>query len=141
MYCSQDDLEKRYGTKMLVDLTDRAMPRAGVADAAVITRAITDAGAEIDGYLAVRYALPLAATPAFVNDLAMRLAIYKLHASVVPEKIKDDYTLALRSLRDISAGVMKLDLAGAEPAVNTANEITITSGSTRLTHDTMKGFG
>lgn len=141
MYCSQTDLEQRYSVKMLTDLTDRAFPRSNVIDSAVVDRAIADASAEIDGYLAVRYALPLAATPAFVNDLAMRMAIYKLHAASVSEKIKDDYTLALRSLRDISSGIMKLDLAGAEPVASTGNEVIFSSPAPRLSHDSLKGFG
>jgi len=141
VYCSQSDLETRYSSKMLLDLTDRAVPRSGEVDAAVVTRAITDAGAEIDGYLMVRYQLPLASTPAFVNDLAMRLAIYKLHAQIVPDKIRDDYNLALRSLRDISNGVMKLDLAGVEPAASTGSEVLVSSPATRLSHDNLKSFG
>ncbi len=141
MYCSQSDLEQRYGAKMLTDLTDRAMPRAGTIDGTVVTRAITDASAEIDGYLAVRYQLPLSATPAFVNDVCMRMAIYKLHTNVVPDKINRDYDLALRSLRDISAGTMKLDLAGVEPAAASSGGVAFDSPGSRITHDQLKGFG
>lgn len=141
MYCSQADLETRYGTKMLTDLTDRAMPRAGAIDAAVVTRAISDAGAEIDVYLAVRYQLPLTATPAFVNDICMRMAIYKLHTNVVPDKINRDYDLALRSLRDISAGTSKLDLAGVEPAAASSGGVAFDGPGNRITHESLKGFG
>lgn len=141
MYCTQANLVDRFGTKMLLDLTDRAVPKSGVIDAAVVTKAITDAGAEIDGYLAARYALPLAATPSFVNDLAMRLAIYKLHVSTVSDKIAEDHKLALRALDNISRGIMKLDLAGVEPAASSGSEVFVSSPSTRLTHESMKGFG
>lgn len=141
MYCTQTQLVDRYGTKMLTDLTDRAVPRSGAIDAAVVTRAITDAGAEIDGYLATRYALPLAVIPPIINDLAQRVAIYKLHVVNVSQKIADDYKLALASLSNISKGVIKLDVAGTEPAASTANSVFVQQGGTRLTHDSLKGFG
>lgn len=141
MYCTQANLVDRFGTKMLLDLTDRAVPKSGVIDAAVVTKAITDAGAEIDGYLAARYALPLAATPDVITDLAQRIAIYKLHVVNVSAKIADDYKLALAALSNISKGVIKLDVAGIEPAASSANGVYVQQGGTRLTHESMKGFG
>lgn len=141
MYCTQTQLVDRYGTKMLTDLTDRAVPRSGAIDAAVVTRAITDAGAEIDGYLATRYALPLSSVPQTITDIAQRITIYKLHVVNVSQKIADDYKLALASLSNISKGVIKLDVAGTEPAASTANSVFVQQGGTRLTHDSLKGFG
>ena len=62
-YTSQADLVDRYGTDMLVDLTDRETPPADAIDAAVVARALDDTDAAIDGFLLGRYALPLATTP------------------------------------------------------------------------------
>ena len=52
-YASQADLVGRYGESMLVDLTDRAEPPAGEIDAGVVTRALEDTDAAINGYLLI----------------------------------------------------------------------------------------
>ena len=52
MYCTQADIEERFGQAELVQLTDRT--RTGQVDATTVARAITDASAEIEGYLATR---------------------------------------------------------------------------------------
>lgn len=44
----------------------------------IITAAITDAGAEIDGYLAKRYPVPLPKVPANIAKIAKDIAAYNL---------------------------------------------------------------
>ncbi|NNG05319.1 MAG: DUF1320 domain-containing protein, partial [Inquilinus sp.] len=78
-YATQAQLVERYGTVRLVELTDRAEPPAGAIDAAVIDRALADADALIDGYVAARYDLPLPAVPDLLRDLALSIVFYKLH--------------------------------------------------------------
>src|SRR5437868_4878285 len=103
-YASQSDLVERFGEPMLLDLTDRASPPAGVIDADVVTRGLEDADAMIDGYLLGRYLLPLATTPPLLLDLALVIAIYKLHHDTVSDKIRSDYTDALKTLDKIASG-------------------------------------
>lgn len=139
-YCTQAQLDDRYGTKMLLDLTDRAVPKAGVVDADVVNRALADADAEIDGYLAVRYALPLASTPPLLTDIALRVSIYKLHAKVMQEKIKDDYQLARADLLRIAKGDIVLQVAGVQPAAGGSADVRVTDADRTMTVDNMKGF-
>ncbi len=121
LYVSQAQLVDRYGNKMLLDLTDRATPRSNVIDAAVVTRAITDAGALIDGYLAGRYQLPLVSIPALLLPVASAIAIYFLHGQMTTEKIRLDYQDAVKTLSSIAAGSVRLDVAGTEPAANSSS--------------------
>ena len=54
-YATRDELQERFGLDELTQLTDRM--GAGVPDDNLVARALSDADAEIDGYLAVRYQL------------------------------------------------------------------------------------
>lgn len=139
-YCTQIQLEARYGAALLVEISDRADVPTGTIDADLITRAITDATALIDGYLAGRYALPLATIPALVTDLAQRIAIYYAHSNVASEKISKDYEAALRQLKDIASGLIKLDAGGAEPEGSGASEVRTNEPERPFTAQTMKGF-
>lgn len=139
-YVTQADLVERFGTSMLIDLTDRAEPPAGAIDAAVVTDALTDADAMIDGYLLGRYALPLASTPSLVKDLAKTIAIYKLHRDAVSDKIAADYKSALATLAQIASGVIRLNVAGIEPTSSGATGVKVTDRDRDFTPDNLKGF-
>ncbi|WP_316191305.1 MULTISPECIES: DUF1320 domain-containing protein [unclassified Bradyrhizobium] len=139
-YASQSDLVSRYGTPMLIDLTDRAEPPAGVIDAAVVSQALADADAAIDGYLLGRYTLPLATTPPLLRDLAVPIAVYKLHRDSVSDKVRSDYLDALKILSQISTGVVRLAVAGIEPAASGASGVRTTDRARPLTPENLKGF-
>ncbi len=140
-YCTQSQLEARYGADLLVQLTDRETPATGEIVSAVIDQALADTDAEIDGYLASRYQLPLAATPLMVTNLALAIAIYKLHRRETDEKIRRDYDDAIKRLKDIHQGVFKLNVAGVEPASSTSGDAPQFEGPERvLTGGTMEGF-
>ena len=139
-YATLQDLAYRYGTALLVSLTDRAAVPTGAIDAAVVARALADAEATIDGYLAGRYALPLGTVPGLVADLARAIAIYKLHLSAPDPKIKDDHDQAMRTLRDIAAGTVKLGVAGVETPSTGGTGARITDRERPLTAENLKGF-
>lgn len=139
-YCTLDQLTDRYGEATLVSLTDRAEIPTGTVDTDVIDRAVADAAAQIDGYLAGRYALPLADTPPLVTDLALIITFWKLHLYDPPQKVKDDYAGAIQMLRDISKGVVTLDVAGVEPEGSGSGGVKITDRDRPLTADNLKGF-
>ena len=124
---------------MLIRLTDRGEVATETIDTDVIDRALADADAVINGYLG-RYALPLAATPPLIADLAQAIAIWKLHVYEPDPKIKADYDQALKSLAQISSGVIQLDLDGAEPEGAGGTGVEITDRDRPLTEATMKGF-
>lgn len=139
-YCTIPELVDRYSERMLLDLSDRGDMAAAAIDAALFDRAIADADALIDGYLKVRYALPLTIVPRLVKDLSLRISIYYAHAHVAEQKIKDDYEAALKTLREISGGTIRLDVEGAEPPASGAAEVVTNDPERPLSAATMKGY-
>lgn len=139
-YCTQAQLTDRFGLARLIALTDRAAIPLGVIDQAVVSRALADTDAVIDGFLFGRYALPLAETPALVTDLAQAIALWKLHATEPEAKVKADYEAAMRLLREIAQGVVQLSVAGLEPASSGDGGVQITDRDREFTAENMRGF-
>ena len=140
-YANLSGLTARYGQHMLVDLTDRALPPTGQIDVDVVQAALEDTDALIDGYLAGRYALPLAETPRLLSTVAEVVAIYKLHVSVVPDKIAADYRDQLKLLAAIAAGDVLLSGAdGVEPAAPVATGVVYTDRDRDLTPENLRGW-
>jgi phage gp36-like protein len=140
-YASLAQLIDRVGEPMLIDLTDREEVAVGAVVVAVIDRALADADALIDGYLAARYQLPLAVTPALITDVAQAVALWKLHVTTPEDKIKLDYDAALKTLREIAQGLIRLpDAQGLEPASSGASGVIVTDRERPFTADNMKGF-
>lgn len=139
-YATLSQLTQRYGAAMLVAVTDRGDAAPGEIDAEVVARALADTDAMIDGHLAVRYRLPLAQVPPLVTDLALMVAIWKLHPYSPDPKIEADYKGAVRALQEIADGRLRLPLDGIEPSGIGGTGARITDRARPLTAETMKGF-
>lgn len=136
-YCTQADLETRFGADEILQLTDRDAD--GAADDGVLAGAIADAGATIDTYLAKRYDLPLAEVPPALTRIACNLVRYALHKEDPPDRVSDANKEAMTFLRDVAAGRAVLDIAGDEPSG--AKDDVIVEGPDRIfSSETMKGF-
>ena len=140
LYTTLQQLTDRFGARMLVALTDRAEVATGEIDESVVDRALADTDAMIDGFLAARYTLPLAETPGLLADIAQVIAIWKLHVAAPDPKIETDYKDALRMLRDLASGTVRLQVAGAEPAGTGGSGARITDRERPLTEANLKGF-
>lgn len=140
-YASLDDLIDRFGEAELIDLTDRADPPRGIIDPAVAADALDDADAAIDGYLAVRYALPLPSAPPLVKAIACDIARYRLHSRIAPTDIvRANYEDALKRLKDIAAGLIALPLPGAAAATAAADLPTVGGPARQFTGESLKGY-
>jgi phage gp36-like protein len=139
-YVTLAQLTDRYGDTALIAVTDRGPFPAGVIDEAVIDRAIADADAVIDGYLARRYQLPLTVAQPLLVKIAGSLVFYGLHTFQPDEKIVADQKEALAMLRDISAGTVALTAAGLEAPNVEGSGARITDRDRQLTQDNMTGF-
>lgn len=110
-YITDADFEKAFGSAELEDLTrdDNDFARAELA-----------ASGLIDGYLASRYALPLANVPAMVKGWALDIARYRLWDEQAPEEVRRRYEDALAQLKDVAKGLIALppDAAGLPPATS-----------------------
>lgn len=140
-YCTEANLIDRYGEQMIVHLTDRAMPATGQIDPEVVAAAIGDTDAMIDGFLAGRYRLPLAAVPPLLQDLAEVIAIYKLHAAAPDPKIEADYRDALKLLRDMATGLVRLvGVGGVEPPASGGTGVMTNDRQRPFTEENLRGF-
>lgn len=139
-YATLAQLTDRYGLPTLIALSDRAPVPTGLVGTAVVDRALADADAMIDGYLAGRYALPLAAVPELVRDLACTIAFWRLHTHDPDPKTKADYDQAMRTLRDVSTGLVRIPAAGAEPAGPATDGVQFTDRERPVTPENLTGF-
>ncbi|MGE4265431.1 MAG: gp436 family protein [Desulfovibrio sp.] len=116
-YATMQGMVSRFGLSEVIALTDREAN--GAVDEPVLGAALVEATAEIEGYLAGRYALPLASVPPLVAGLCCDIARYRLSGANVLETdpTRNRYRDAVRLLEQISAGKvgLGLDLAG-QPA-------------------------
>ena len=137
-YVTQADLETRFGIEELAQLTDRA--EGLMPDAAVVERALADAEAEIDGYLAARYQLPLVAIPAVLIRLAADIARYRLYDDRATEAVRKRYEDAVRDLKAVAAGTVVLDAAMALPPAASGIAVKVSAPSRVFGTDSLAGY-
>ena len=117
-YVTLAQLIERYGEPALVAVTDVAEFATGVVNEAKVARAIADADAVIDGYLAKRgYALPLQPVHRLVTAWCRAIARYHLHKNRLAPDGKDPieraWRDALRLLQQVADG--KFALGAGDP--------------------------
>jgi len=142
-YAAQQDLVDRFGAAEIIQLSDRADPPAGAIDAIVVGKALTDADELINGYLAGRYAVPVAApVPAVLLALACDIARYRLHIHEPPEMVRKNYEDAIRRLKDIADGTLVLQVAGVEAAQTSpaSNAVEYAGPERVFSNDSLSGF-
>lgn len=103
-YATRAEMIDRFSEAELIQLTDKGSVRADRIVDAVLNRALADASAEIDGYLAGRYTLPLAPVPANLPLLCCDIARYRLQHNEASEAVKDRYAAAIRFLTKVATG-------------------------------------
>lgn len=123
-YCAQSDIEKAGITPaQLVQLTDDDAD--GTADAAVITEAIAEADAGIDGYLGGRYTVPVSPVPALLRQLSVAITAWKLYGrrALSNDRRQKDYDDAIAKLKDLAAGRMVLPAVGGGEVVSDGSDL------------------
>ncbi|MDB5802269.1 MAG: hypothetical protein JWL63_3208 [Rhodocyclales bacterium] len=121
-YATRADLIDAFGEDEVIALSDRS--NLGITDDALIAKALSDASAEIDGYLQARYPLPLLNVPRLLAVLCGDVARYRMTGSSAnaTEDIRNRYKDAIKTLGFIRDSKLDLgiDPAGEAPAVNAA---------------------
>jgi len=125
-YIVQADLLSQLSNAQLIQLTDDN--KTGSVDADKVTRAIVEAEAEVNGYIATKYAVPLAApVPDLVKQLAIDVAIYRLYRrrQRVPDDVRTAYEDAVNKLEGIAKGLVTLgiDPPPAESSSATSGQV------------------
>lgn len=112
-YATRADLIDRTGDAE-IEQRESALPPGAV------DRALADASADAESYLAARYSVPVDPVPATLTRLVCAIARYYLLGDSASDRVRDDYKDALGALRDIAAGRRALDGAAA-PAGGSAS--------------------
>ena len=134
-YCVQADLEAAISAETVAQLADDDAD--GVADEAVVARAIADADAEINSYLSARYTVPLSPVPALAKKLSIEISVWNLygHRRLVDELSKQRYDAAVALLKLVAKGDATIGVdpepSGGEQSIQTgrtADDRTFTIG-------------
>jgi phage gp36-like protein len=115
-YATLPDMIGRFGEEELIRLTDRDRTAGAVVED-VLDRALADADGEINGYLAVRYALPLPSVPVMLVQIACDIARYYLYDDQATEQVRQRYEDAISRLKGIVKGLVNLALPAPESTV------------------------
>jgi phage gp36-like protein len=120
-YCAQADMQARFTTRLLIQLTDLpesdATPPATTITLSVLDQAIADASNLIDSYLSVEYALPLPSTPPYLVSIACDLtlaALYRRNPMAVPESVTAGESAAKGWLKKVQDRDVRLFPAQAD---------------------------
>lgn len=112
-YCTQTDLLNLIAEDQLAGLTAET---GETPDSDIVSDAITQADAEIDSYLGVRYSLPLSSTPEVIKNLSVDITIYNLYCrrDLCPDIRLKRYQAAIRWLENLAKGLVELNIDGVE---------------------------
>ena len=127
----------RYSETELVQLTDDA--GAGVVDEDRVNRALAGAASIADGYIASKYQLPIDPVPDFIVDAVCAIARFRLYRETPPEGVKDAHNMAIKSLKDVASGSLKID-SGTEEQVIRPGAVLIEGADRIFSRDKLKGF-
>ncbi|NWA40792.1 DUF1320 domain-containing protein [Pseudomonas reactans] len=129
-YLTLEDLIRRFGRDEIMDLAeDRSDNTGETVDQVKIDNAISDAAGEIDSALAGGgYRLPLAATPALLVAYGCDIARYRLYDNRATEQVTKRYDDAIKALRLIANGTLKLGLPKIDDDVLSAGTVTMEPG-------------
>ncbi|WP_319778442.1 DUF1320 domain-containing protein [Maridesulfovibrio sp.] len=110
MYATTEDIKDRYSEDELWAMVGE--DNNGNLNVAVITKAITDAGSEINVYLRKRYELPLENVDEFLTRICVDLAVAHLPVNGMSESelVTDRAKVARQLLSKIGKGEVLLDV-------------------------------
>lgn len=126
MYASLSDLERRFGSEELAQLSDRSAPPSGEIDPTVVDEAIATASSEIDSYIQLVYPRPLTAIPPRLVNLCCDIARYYLYTHAAPEIVVERYRAAIAFLRLVAAGAATLGLP--DPSADDQDLVQLSTG-------------
>ena len=141
-YAASTDLVEAFGELELKQIADR--DRDGIADAAVVSRALQDADELINSYLAQRYTLPLPSVPKVLVSRACDVARFRLHKEGGHEEIRTRYEEAVSWLKDVVARRAGLGFPEAdqqpEGEGSTAGLAEFTGAERRMSRESLDGL-
>ena len=112
----------------------------------IIKGAIADADAEIDGYLAKRYAVPLSPAPRVINKFSKDIAVYNLFSRIGIDESTDQktylnrYNAAIKFFELVADGKVSIGTEADDPASAAATGFSAKSNTRLFTRGSMRGM-
>lgn len=98
MYAERNDMVLRFGEREIKQLEASIQAENSMS----VDATLQDASEEVDGYIAVRYSLPLTETPQNLKRLVCDIARYKLWKSRASDEVRQRYEDAIAFLKLIA---------------------------------------
>ena len=150
MYCTVEEvLEMIKDDMMNVIIGDEYIEDEQEREAKIATlceSAISDACAEIDGYLAKRYRVPFTKTPQVINKFAKDISVYNLVSRTgIDESDREKtflnrYNAAIKFLLDVAKGIISIGVEEKGGSSEAANGFKMKSSGRVFSRDSMRGW-
>ncbi|OIP98858.1 MAG: hypothetical protein AUK35_09665 [Zetaproteobacteria bacterium CG2_30_46_52] len=140
-YATYADLIDAHDEQYIIQLSDDN--KDGIADPAVIAKAIASADADINARISNRFAVPLNPVPALATSLSSLLAIgilYSRRGMDKPDAVKEDVKAAHALLDRIGEGKANWGEASSPTADSTSLDVRMTSQTRVFDRTSLKGF-
>lgn len=142
-YCTLQDLLEYVDENVVVRLTQDDPEETSVNED-VVTRAIADAAALVDGYVSTRYQVPLTPVPPLIRRVSVHLTRYTLFSrrgldeDSADKTVVREYHEAVKLLTAISRGEVQLGtpVAAATPGPGAR----LQSAPRRMSRESLEGF-
>ncbi|TFF20537.1 DUF1320 domain-containing protein [Jiella endophytica] len=141
-FATQQDLVDRFGSTELVQLTDRVNRPPTTIEATAVSQALADASALASGYVGKFYKLPMASVPQALVRATADIARFYLWGSKAETdgEVERNFKIAVAWLKDISRGVVQLDVEGVAPAQPEGGSVQISAPERRFSRASMRGL-
>lgn len=141
MYASTDNMLSRFGEQDLILLTERVDSVPGEINQALLSQALIDASAEIDGYIVGRYSLPLVTVPTVLERNCCDIARYFLYGDRAPEQVEKRYQAVVKFLTSVSKGDISLGQDGSGESIEQSElTVTVESAGSVFSRRSSRGF-
>lgn len=134
-------LDDIVGDEYIEDVEERRLQLAPLAEKAII-----DADAEIDGYLARRYRVPVTPAPKILHKFSIDIAIYNLVSrrgideSDREKTVLTRYEAAIKFLTGVAEGKFSLAIEEESPASVAASGFVVRSSARLFSREKMRGW-
>lgn len=136
-YCDLNDLSKRFGENEINDLLDRNYD--GLHDLQTLEMTISDADSLIDGYIGVRYKVPVIPTVPIIRAFSCDITRYLLWDDNAPDEVRKRYEDVIYRLKDYAKGLMILPNADKSEQ-NPSGGVDFITNERVFSQDILKGF-
>lgn len=138
-YITLADMIAAFGEEEMIALSNLDNSNAITVNSSVIQKAIDDACASVDGYLAVRYSVPIIPTPPALQRITCDFARGILDQNNPREEVIRRWDMAVAYLKDLARGLAVLPMPQAEALPQTDSPQYRSPGRT-FTYDSLSSY-